>query len=487
MFIVSSSDPNATFQWRRGNINLVDGITISGSNNDTLIIFPTIFNDTLNDYNVIISYASNPNDTSNSVKIIIKPSISITSALPLSQTVCVGDSVAFVVAATGTGLSYQWRKGNTNLSNNARISGVTSNTLVIDPTVANDAANNYNVIVSSSNTCGVADTSVNFSLNINSAPNITSALPLSQTVCVGDSVAFVVAATGTGLNYQWRKGNANLANTARISGVSTNTLVIDPTVANDAANNYNVIVSSSNACGTADTSVNFSLNINSAPNITSALPLTQTVCAGDSVAFVVAASGTGLSYQWRKGNANLSNTARISGVTTNTLVIDPTVANDAANNYNVIVSSSNTCGVADTSVNFSLNINSAPNITSALPLSQTVCVGDSVAFVVAATGTGLNYQWRKGNANLANTARISGVSTNTLVIDPTVANDAANNYNVIVSSSNACGTADTSVNFSLNINSAPNITSALPLSQTVCVGDSVAFVVAASGTGLSYQ
>jgi hypothetical protein len=420
-------------------------------------------------------------DTSVNFSLNINSAPNITSALPLSQTVCAGDSVTFVVAATGTGLSYQWRKGNTNLSNTARISGVTTNTLVIDPTVANDAANNYNVIVSSSNTCGVADTSVNFSLNINSAPNITSALPLSQTVCVGDSVAFVVAASGTGLSYQWRKGNTNLSNTARISGVTSNTLVIDPTVANDDANNYNVIVSSSNTCGVADTSINFSLNINSAPNITSALPLTQTVCAGDSVAFVVAATGTGLNYQWRKGNTNLANTARISGVTTNTLVIDPTVANDAANNYNVIVSG--TCANNDTSVNLTLNINTAPSIVSVLPSTQTVCIDDSVTFVALATGTGLNYQWRKGNTILSNGLNITGANSNTLVFSPVNSTDAANNYNVVISGT--CANNDTSSNVALIINNPVLLTQTSDL--VACIGDSINFAVTASGGGLSYQ
>ena len=67
-------------------------------------------------------------------------------------------------------------------------------------------------------------------------------------------------------------------------------------------------------------------------------PQGQTVVGGGSLTLRVGASGTGpLSYQWRLNSTNLSNGARLSGTTTNTLVISPIVRADAGD-YSVIVS-----------------------------------------------------------------------------------------------------------------------------------------------------
>lgn len=68
-------------------------------------------------------------------------SITNITTQPLGDTVCAGDSVSFFVAATGVGLTYQWRKGNVNLINNANISGVTTDTLTIDPASTKTGSN----------------------------------------------------------------------------------------------------------------------------------------------------------------------------------------------------------------------------------------------------------------------------------------------------------------------------------------------------------
>jgi gliding motility-associated-like protein len=289
------------------------------------------------------------------------------------------------------------------------------------------------------------------------SPQITTE-PNDTTVCTGDSALFSVAATGTGLTYQWRKG------TVDILGATNDTLIIFPVSISDAALDYNVVISGT--CAPNDTSINVSLTVNAAPIIITE-PVNQTACVGDSVSFTVAASGTGLTFQWRKGIVN------IIGETNDTLTIDPVSITDAALNYNVVVTG--TCS-SDTSTFVSLILNNAPVIITE-PLNQTACVGDSVSFTVAATGTGLTYQWRIG------IVAIIGETNDTLTIDPVSITDAALNYNVVVMG--ACAN-DTSINVSLTVNEAPIITTQ-PTDQTVCEGDSVSFSVIATGTGLTYQ
>lgn len=159
---------------------------------------------------------------------------------PADQTVCIGSSVSFSVAASGTALTYQWRVGTANLVNGGPISGATSSVLTINPAAAIDAAANYNVVVSGSATPNV--TSANASLTVNKAP-IINLEALNQVSCNGSGVSFSVNATGSALVYQWRKGLVSLINAGNISGATTADLVINPVTALDTASNYNVLIS----------------------------------------------------------------------------------------------------------------------------------------------------------------------------------------------------------------------------------------------------
>jgi hypothetical protein len=70
---------------------------------------------------------------------------------------------------------------------------------------------------------------------------------------------------------------------------------------------------------------------------------------------------------------------------------------------------------------------------------------------VVATGANLTYQWRIGIIPLVNGGNISGVTTNTLTINPATISDIASNYNVVVKG--ACSALD-SVAPAVNLTSA---------------------------------
>lgn len=154
-------------------------------------------------------------------------------------------------------------------------------------------------------------------------------------------------------------------------------------------------------------------------------PTTQSVCAGNSVTFTAAATGTSVGYQWRK------NTVAITGATSSTYTILLATAADAGN-YDVVVS--NLCGNV-TSTAATLTVNPATTITSA-PVAQSVCIGSTATFTVSATGSGtLTYQWKKGTTN------ITGATSATYSIVNAQAADAGQ-YSVTVTSSN-CGSVTT--------------------------------------------
>jgi gliding motility-associated-like protein/uncharacterized repeat protein (TIGR01451 family) len=444
IFVASPSGPGITYQWRKGNDD------IFGETNDSLIFNSVGLSDSASNYNVIISGVCSETDTTANFSLLIDSLPTITSQ-PTNQTGCIGDSIGFSVVVTGSGLTYQWRKGTID------ILGATSSTYFINPVSILDTASNYNVIVMGA--CLPNDTSINVSLTIGNIPVITSQ-PSNQIVCEGSSVSFSTIATGAGLSYQWRKG------TTPILGANAYTFTINPVNLSDTASNYNVIVMGT--CLPNDTSINVSLMVDSLPTINSQ-PSNQVTCVGSSINFSVIATGSGLTYQWRKG------TTPILGANAATFTINPVSISDTASNYNVIVMG--TCLPNDTSVNVSLTIGNVPVITSQ-PSDQTVCEGSSVSFSTIATGAGLSYQWRKG------TTPIVGANAATFTINPVSLSDTASNYNVIVMG--GCLPNDTSVNVSLTVDSLPTIITQ-PTNQMVCAGDSIGFSVTATGSGITYQ
>ncbi len=135
--------------------------------------------------------------------------------------------------------------------------------------------------------------------------------------------------------------------------------------------------------GNPATSNTITASLLSPPNITGQ-PASVSQCAGTNATFTVTATGSGLTYQWKKNAVN------IAGATNASYTINNIGAGDAAS-YTVTVTG--TCGVV-TSNPATLTISTAPAITGQ-PAGATQCAGTNVTFTVTATGTGLTYQWRK--------------------------------------------------------------------------------------------
>jgi autotransporter-associated beta strand protein len=97
-------------------------------------------------------------------------SLPIITQQPTPQSSCSGGSATFTVMATGSSLSYQWRHGTTNITDDARHSGSNTATLVINPVLPADAFPDYNVVVSNA---GGSQTSNSVALTANPAFNAT--------------------------------------------------------------------------------------------------------------------------------------------------------------------------------------------------------------------------------------------------------------------------------------------------------------------------
>jgi hypothetical protein len=152
----------------------MDGGNISGATSATLSINPVNLSDASSNYNVVITGACSPNASALSVSLVVSTAPIIITQ-PANQMACEASEVSFSVAATGSGLSYQWRKGTVNLTNGANISGATSDMFTINHMDESDVASNYNVVITGF--CSPVVTSSNASLSLCSLTEIATMDP----------------------------------------------------------------------------------------------------------------------------------------------------------------------------------------------------------------------------------------------------------------------------------------------------------------------
>ena len=134
------------------------------------------------------------------------------------------------------------------------------------------------------------------------------------------------------------------------------------------------------------------------PTITSQPVATQTACTGTNVTFSVTATGSGLTYQWRKNGVN------IAGATAASYTIVSVTATHAGN-YNCVVSD----GTPVTSNTSVLTVNTtpaAPAVTS--PVSY--CQNSTAAQL---TATGSNLVWGSGSVITGTAGGTASLGTTT--------------------------------------------------------------------------
>jgi len=175
---------------------------------------------------------------------------------PVNVAVPPGTTARFTVGAVGTGLSYQWFKGVTALTDDAHISGTTTAVLSLSAaSVADEDA--YSVVVSGGSP--VIDLpSAEVRLYILGTPLIaTQPVAPATRLFLGETFSLsaeVYAAAPA--SYAWRRDGQLLSDDARTSGTTTASLAITGVLASDTGT-YTLTIT--NAQGTATTAPAFVL------------------------------------------------------------------------------------------------------------------------------------------------------------------------------------------------------------------------------------
>ncbi len=371
--------------------------------------------------------------------------VSPTATVSGGGAICAGGTAMIQAALTGTA---PW---NLTWSDGVMQTGVTTSPAT--RTVSPALTTTYTVTAISDLNFANGTFSGSATVTVNANPDATLTAPLS--VCansIGNSAN--VPDAGAGAMYTWTISGGTIT-----VGQSTSSLTWTAGGAGTAM--LNVTIKNSSGCASNGAA---SVTINPATAITTP-PQSLTVCTGKPAAFSVSATGTNLTYQWRKSSGN------IVGETNPTFTI-PAVTTAAADSYSVVVTGA--CGTV-TSTAVSLTVTTPPTVTTQ-PTNQVVAPGATPSFTAAASGTAtITRQWQVSTDNGVMWADIVGATAATLTLPAATLADSGKQYRVRFT--NACDT----------VNSNAALLTVLPVSAEildpfVCIGDGTTLNVRAQIT-----
>ncbi|MBN1576067.1 MAG: metallophosphoesterase, partial [Chitinispirillaceae bacterium] len=300
---------------------------------------------------------------------------------PIDQSVPEDSPVTFSVTATGGNLSYQWQRDGVDITD------ATEATYTIATTTM--ANNGVSFTCTVSNTAGtvMSDAAV---LTVAMLAPVITVQPEYQTVFEGEAATFSISATGTDISYQWRRGGSTIAEATEDSYTTPSVTMTDDGAV------FTCVVS--NAAGSVESDAALLTVTELTAPVIETHPASVTVDEGSPATFTIDASGDLLTYQWRREDVD------IDEATEDSYTIDAVAMDDDGAYFNCVVSNNAGSVTSDAAI---LTVTMLPPEITTQPVSQTVDEGATVTFTVAATGTDLSYQWRRGEGVIADAVEAS--------------------------------------------------------------------------------
>jgi hypothetical protein len=413
---------------------------------------------------------------------------------PTPQTVCVGQTATFSVAATSPcPLSYRWQfstDGGASWTNVTNGTGLTTDTYTTISALAGHDGRMFRCRVRNDAGATLSDPAM---LTVDqTSPTITTQ-PANQTVCIGQTATFSVVATSPcPLSYRWQFSTDDGSTWTNVTGgvgQTAATFTTIPTVALDDGTQFRCRVT--NAAGNTF-SLGAVLTVDNQPPIITTQPANQTVCIGQTATFsVVATSPCPLTYRWQFSTDNggtWNNVTGGVGQTADTFTTVPTVAADDGVQFRCRVSNAAGPTISLAAV---VTVDSTPPAITTQPANQTVCEGETATFSVVAAGPCpiTSYQWQFSTNNGGTWSNVTGgvgQTAATFTTVPTVAAEDGTHFRCRVRN-------DAGDTFSLagvlTVDSTPPVIATQPANQAVCVGQTAIFSVVATGPcpPLSYK
>ena len=433
-----------TYQWYSNSINSYTGsLPISGAMNSSYS--PPSDSTGIFYYYCVVTLPSGGCSfiTSDIGKVIIQPD-PIISIQPIpSQSICEGGTIGtplFVNYSGGVGTaSYQWQNSGINLAG--------ANASSFTPTgITSPGTYSFSVVLSLSGSGCDSDTSQDAIITVVPDP-IVILQPVSDTYCIGAvpvDTLVILANGGIGTySYQWYSNTTNSNIGGTLIGGATDSTFIPSVNSIGTIYYYCEIIQSGVNCNTVSSPA--SIVTNSAPTFTTQPIDSQSVCLdGTLIALAVSyQNGVGIpSYQWFVNTSNSYSAGVPINGATNSNYIPPSNITGTFYYYCVVSLSKGGCSsiVSDIA---KVIINPDPIITAQPLLSQSICVGGSLAapFSVSFSGGVGNpsYKWQRNGVNLLGDTNSSFLPT-TFFVPDTI------DYRVILTLDGSGCNSDTSLN-----------------------------------------
>lgn len=306
---------------------------------------------------------------------------------PEGQTLTEEQTLNLSVNATGGDLLYQWYK------NGVAIAGATGDNLSIT-NVTIDHAGKYKCEVKNPRGTVISN---EVTVNITYKEPVIKTSPASQTIEENENLSLSVVADGKGLSYQWQRNGNNIVDARESKYYKANVKVGD-------AGEYVCLVSNTGGTVKSD-AVKITVNYKIPSIITQ--PKSQEIIEGNALSLSVEASGSNLSYQWKKDN-NVINGA--VSETYNKL----SISKEDAGVYTCVIS--NPAGTVTTG-NAVVTIKNAAPVIQTQPQSQNLTIGSTLNLSVNAVGSDLSYQWKKDDVPIQGATNSSYTKENISSVD----------------------------------------------------------------------
>ncbi len=284
---------------------------------------------------ILRAAAAGQSGLSHSIDIVPTEQPPVIWSQPVSQPVRLGSNVTLVVKAFGAApMTYQWRRGGTNVSESGRVSGTAGPALSVAGFMENDGGI-YSVIVS--NEFGTA-TSSNITLTLNLVEHFTWS-HIHSPRGYGTLIPVIIQARGVSNQIV-----TNFSGPVAFSGLAGGRDVpVSPTVSANFTNGVwagnlvifstatNLVLRADDGAGQTGASNPFHVAFTGQTPIFLTHPVSQSVRAGDTVVFSVDVyAAPPLDYRWQtNGVPVLGSVPRFSGINTNVLTISNVVAGDS--------------------------------------------------------------------------------------------------------------------------------------------------------------
>jgi aryl-phospho-beta-D-glucosidase BglC (GH1 family) len=323
----------------------------------------------------------------------VRPCAGLEVTGPVSGSTSVGagqNSVGYSVGATAGASTYTW----TVPSGASVASGQGTHSITVNYSCS---AVSGNVTVTPSSGGGCIGTSSSLPVTVTSV-GATGGITGSSAVCAGQSgVPYSISSVSGAATYTWTvPTGASIA-----SGQGTTSVTVNW---GSTPGDVTVTPFSVSCSGTASS---LTVSINTAPNITGQTG-SQTVCAGGTANFGVTATGSGLTYQWRKNGVPLSDGGTVSGATTTNVTLATVTTGDSGGSFDCVVSG--TCSPSAASSAAPLTVNASPTVFNVTGGGSYLSGGGGVVVGLDGSQSGVNYQLQLDAANTGSPAPGTGAA-----------------------------------------------------------------------------